>query len=195
MIDRHLTYQPHIDEMTRKCNGVLIALSHARHVIPKGALKTIVQALAVSIVRYCLSVYGTCGEVQLHRVQKVLNFCARVVCGRRKHDRISDVFTDMKWLTAPELVMYHRVCSVHRALVTGQPEAIADTIGQAANRIHEHATRHASEITLPRIRSEAGRRRLCYSAVRMYNQVPPLNPNASFKHQLKQHILTLRHHY
>ena len=60
IIDRHLTYQSHIDEMTRKCNGVLVALSHARHVVPRGALKQIVQALVISIVRYCMSVYGTC---------------------------------------------------------------------------------------------------------------------------------------
>ena len=85
-IDRHLNYQSHIAEMARKCNGILIALNHARHVIPKSVLKSIVQALVISIVRHCISVYGTCGETQLHRVQKILNFCARVACGRRKHE-------------------------------------------------------------------------------------------------------------
>lgn len=171
---------------------MLIALNHARHVIPKCALKSIVQALVISIVRYCISIYGTCGETQLHRVQKVLNFCARVVYGRRKHDHISDVFKDMNWFTASELAMYHRVCSIRRALVTGRPEAIADTLGETARLRHAHDTRRASEITLPRIRSESGRRRLCYGAVQAYNQLPVINPNVGFKRQLKQHILQLR---
>ena len=192
IVDRHLNYQSHIDEMTRKCNGALIALNHARHVLPRSVLKPLVQALVISIVRYCMSVYGTCGETQLHRVQKVLNFCARVVCGRRKHDHISDVFRDMSWLTASELVLYHRVCSMNCALVIRRPESIADTLGQTARLRHAHDTRRASEITLPRIRAEAGRRRLCYGAVQAYNGLPEFNPDICFKGQLKQHILNLR---
>ena len=191
-IDRHLTFQSHVDEMTRKCNGVLIALNHARHTIPSSALKPIVQALVISIVRYCMSVYGSCGETQLYRVQKILNFCARVVSGKRKHDHISDVFRDMRWLTASELAMYHRVCSMHSALVTGRPEPIAVTLGRTARQRHAHDTRRASEVTLSRIRTEAGRRRLCYGAVQAYNRLPILNAEVSFKRQLKNHLFKVR---
>ena len=171
-----------------KCNGALIALNHARHVIPRSVLKPIVQALVISIVRYRMSVYGTCGETQLYRVQKILNFCdddlgfraqqlgtglfgaqfwtfVRVSyvekesttwtiaeCGKRKYDHISDVYRDMSWLTASALALYHCMCSVHCVLVTGRPEAIADTFGQTARLRHAHDTRRSSEITLPRIR-------------------------------------------
>ena len=76
-IDRHLNYQAHIDSITRKCTGILVALSHARHVIPRRVLKVIVESLAVSVVRYCLSVCGSCDAPQVHRIQKILNFCAR----------------------------------------------------------------------------------------------------------------------
>ena len=41
-IDRHLNFETHIDHMTRKCTGILMAQNHARHVIPKAALKGII---------------------------------------------------------------------------------------------------------------------------------------------------------
>ena len=63
--------------MTAKCTGILIALSHARHVMPARTLKVVVQALVLSIVRYCMSVYGSCGVTRMARVQKIINFCAR----------------------------------------------------------------------------------------------------------------------
>ena len=129
VMDRHLNYQTHIDKLTQKCNGILIALSHAKHVMPRYVIKPIVQALAISMVRYCISVYGTCTETQLHRVQKILNFCARVVTGRRKHDHITDTFKDLGWLNAKELTQYHQLCVVHRTLVSGQPEQLAATFG------------------------------------------------------------------
>ena len=69
-LDRHLNYQAHISAITSKCTGILIGLSHARHVIPANTLKAIVQALVISIVRYCMSVYGSCGVTQMARVQK-----------------------------------------------------------------------------------------------------------------------------
>ena len=90
-IDRSLSFQSHVDSLVKKCIGMLIALSHARNVMPKTTLNSVVQALVISIVRYCISVYGSCGAGQLHRVQKVINFCVRVVTGRKRSDRISDV--------------------------------------------------------------------------------------------------------
>ena len=94
-IDRHLNFQAHIDDMVKKCTGILIALSHAKHVVPAGTMKTIVQALVLSTVRYCMSVYGSCGTTQIERVQKVIIFCARVVSGRRRSDHVSDVIEQL----------------------------------------------------------------------------------------------------
>ena len=74
-IDSYLNYHGHLDAITEKCTGILISLNHSRHVIPKSAIRPIVEGLVISILRYGLSVYGTCGQEQLHRIQKLINFC------------------------------------------------------------------------------------------------------------------------
>ena len=69
-LDRHLNYQAHISAITSKCTGILIGLSHARHVIPANTLKAIVQALVRYIdrtilherVRILWSDSGPCAE-------------------------------------------------------------------------------------------------------------------------------------
>ena len=96
VLDRHLNYQAHVNSVVSRCTGALIALNHARHVIPRSTLPNIVQALTISIVRYCISIYGSCSETQLDRIQKVINFGARVVSGKRRSDHISDVVLDLK---------------------------------------------------------------------------------------------------
>ena len=164
---------------------------HAKHVIPKSVVITIVQALVTSIVRYCISVYGTCNATQLHRVQKLLNFGARVVSGRRKHDHISDVFRELKWLDAHSLVTYHPLCLIHSALTTGRPDSIACNIGTVQQ--HMHQTRGSSQRVLPRIHTESGRRRLSYSAVQQYNQLPFDTNVRHFKTSLKRHLLSVQH--
>ena len=187
-IDRHLNYQAHIDSITRKCTGILVALSHARHVIPRRVLKVIVESLAVSVVRYCLSVYDSCGATQGHRIQKILNFCARVVTGRRKFDHIADTFDQLGWLNA-QLISLHAVCAVGKAVASGVPESIAQTIGPPANQVHGHCTRNSNHRALPRIRTEAGRRRLCYRGVDILKGIGIEPTTASFKADAKTCLL------
>ena len=192
IIDRHLNFQEHVDSVSRKCTGILMALSHARHVIPRSVLPNITQALVTAIIRYCLSVYGSCGATQLHRVQKMLNFCARVVTGRKKRDHISDAFSQLRWLNATELVEYHVVCCVQRTIVTGYPHDLLTTIGERANRLHSHDTRRSNSLSLPRIRNEAGRRRLNWRGVKMLNECN-IDPHApAFSSNLKKLLLARR---
>ena len=167
-----------------------MALNHARHVIPRSTLPCLVQALVLSTVRYCMSVYGSCSITQTHRIQKIINFCARVVSGRKRSDHVSDVTKDLGWTDAKQLVEYHTVCAVHTALKSGQLSYIRSTIGPAASQRHEHNTRHASNLTLPPIRTEAGRRRLCYRGVALLNNCGLDVDDPQFRQTLKQHILS-----
>ena len=121
----------------------------------------------------------------MHRIQKIVNFCARVVSGRRRSDHISGVIEQLGWMRAAELAEYHTVCAVQRAIATGHPAHICDTIGPRASELHRHNTRHADLITRPRIRTEAGRRRLSIRGVKLLNgyRLDPAAP--AFRAKLK----------
>ena len=188
LMDKHLTYHDHVSHVVGKCTGALLALNHARHVLPPPTLRPIVLSLVVSTLRYCISIYGTCGTTELHRVQKLLNFCARVISGRRKYSHVSDVLKQLKWLNATNLVMYHRICNVHAIVNTGQPSAIAHSLERATD--HGHVTRNAQRFRLPRIRTEAGRRQLVYSGVDAYNVFcAAYSSRTSFKRAVRLHLL------
>ena len=192
VIDRHLNFKAHVDSVVSKCTGVLIALTHARQVIPRCTLPSIVQALAISMVRYCISVYGSCSKTQLRRIQKVINFGARVVSGRRRNDHISDVVRDLGWMDAEQLVEYHTTCAVQRAITTNLPECIRETLGDPASQHHDHDTRDRHNRTLPRIRSEAGRRRLNYRGIAYMNNHRLDLSSRTYRSQMKRLLLGRR---
>lgn len=171
VFDQNLSFQPHVDHIVRKCTGMLTALAHARHVIPASTVRYLIDALVFSTIRYCLSVYGICGRTQVHRLQKLINFAARVLTGRRKFDHVSDVIRDAGWFSAAHLVLYHRLMVVYRLIAHEVPVTLAQTIGQPANQHHQHDTRGAALLALPNIRTEAGRNRLCFGAVEKCNEI------------------------
>ena len=190
VMDKHLTFEPHIDQLVTKSTGILIALSHAKHALPKDTLVRIVSALVLSHVRYCVALYGTHGTTQLHRVQKLINFCARVVSGRRKFDHISDIVKDLRWLNAKQLVEYHTLCLLKKVLLTGQPSDIAAMFVRAD---HEHDTRQSNQLRRPRAVSNSGVRRFSYRASDLYNRLPPDIRDSTrlcaFKRQLMKLLL------
>ena len=193
-IDQHLNYHSHVDALIGKCTGMLISLSTARSVIPSPTLAALVQALVLSAVRYCISVYGSCGSSQLTRIQKIINFGARVVSGRKRRDHISDVVQQLGWMNARQLVEYHTVSMVQSIVKTGLPESIHRTIGPPANQRHTHNTRGASSLSVPNIKTEAGRRRLCYRGVTQYNATNVPTDCRRYRHHLKRDILSRQHH-
>ena len=167
-MDRYLTFSDHFDHVVRKCTGTLIALVHLSHGIPVSLMKQIVVALVLSMIRYCISIYGTCGATQLHRIQKLINFCARVISRKSKYDHISQEVRRLGLMTAQQLVTYHQMCLIRRILVTGEPHELS--LFSSAD--HEHRTRYAHRLVTVRARTCAGERRIFNGGVRKYNDLP-----------------------
>ena len=93
--DSDMSFVTHTSDVVRRCTGTLCGLSHSRHSLPAAVMVTLVQGLVLSIIRYCLSVYGASNVTQRKRLQKLVRFAARVVSGRRKYDRVSDVINEL----------------------------------------------------------------------------------------------------
>ena len=94
VMDPSLSHDMHVKSVCGRCTGILIGLACVRRCVPKRVLpKRVlpkVNGLVFSLIRYCFPLFGSCKESH-KRLQKVVNFGARVVSGRRKRDHISDV--------------------------------------------------------------------------------------------------------
>ena len=173
IFDQHLTWDAHVSALCRKCCGILVSLSHIRHYLPSQILPEIVTALVFSHIRYCLVVYGNGSAKNLHRIQKLINFAARVVSGKRKFDHISEVREALGWLEAPDLFLYQTLCLLHKVRGTAEPEILASLCSLNCERpAHSRTTRQDHHLFLPRVRTEAGKRRFAYRAARNMNGLP-----------------------
>ena len=182
--DKYLTWDAHVSALVKKCNGILIGLSHVRHQIPRDLLPTLVNALVISHVRYCLAVFGGGSERNMQRLEKVLNFGLRVISGRRRFDHVSDVRAALGWPTARQLYELHSLNLLHKIRITEEPLALSSQL-QTNSSLRSRSTRQDGDLALPRVRTEAGRRRLIYSSVQQYNRLPPevrLLSLRAFKH-------------
>ena len=194
VFDSHLSWDQHISLLTRRCFGMLTGLAHLRHHLPETVLSTLVSALVLSHVRYCLTVYGNGTSKNLDRIQKILNFSARVITGRKKFDHISDVQRELGWLSAPDLVRCHTLMLAHKVLRHGEPEELAELFCRCSD-VRDRRTRQDDALRAPRCRAACGQRRFAYRAASMYNALPNAvteRPVRSFCRALKRHLTETR---
>ena len=171
VFDGTLSWEAHVSELSRRCMGVLIGLSHARQCLPDGVLKTIVTALVISRVQYCLTVYGNGSQKNFDRLQKILNFAARVIFGRRKFDHVSDLRDLLGWMPPKFMADYHTLITARKVTKHGEPEALASFFTSNSDA-RDRSTRQDHRFHLPRPRLETGKRRFGYRAAVLLNRLP-----------------------
>ena len=174
IMDPELSWKQHIKHVTSRCFGILISLWHVRNILPLDLLPRIIDSLVMSHVRYCLQVYGSANQSVLTEIQKILNFSARVISGRRKYDHISDVLQQLNWLNVPQLVAYFDLNLTHRILTTCLPLSLRNQFSYNRETVMR-STRQSSHLSLFRPKNNHGKRCFTYRASKLYNSVAERN--------------------
>ena len=168
-MDPSLSYGCHIDQIIQKCIGILIGILNAKHAIPPAVLPKVIDALVFSHVRYCVQVYGSANRTNISKLQKVFNFAARVISGRRKYDHISHILNQLGWLSAHQFVSYFDLCLMHSILTTEKPQVLRSSLMFNRERVGRD-TRQSDQLAIPFARNNHGKRRYMYRAVKLYNE-------------------------
>ena len=85
---------------------------------------------------------------------------------------MSDLLERLGWLGAESMANYHTLCLTHKVRRCGEPEQLAASLSTVAEaRVAERITRQDSLLSVPRSRTEMGRRRFCRGPA-MYNALP-----------------------
>ena len=193
--DRTLSWDSHVSNITRRCFGTLAGLSHLRGYLPPSVISALVNALVLSQIRYCISVYGNGTQKNMSRLQKVINYGAKVIFGRKKFDRVSDLLKRLGWMSAESLASYHTLCLLHKVRLLQEPASLAGSISTVAeHRDADRETRQDGDLFVPRWNTGMGRRRFVCRGPDQYNDLPPelrALPAPRFGRHLKRYLTRL----
>ena len=103
-VDQHLTYEVHITKTASSCMNQLVQISRIKHLLDKKTLLFLINSFVFSNLFYCSSVWGNTSKCNLHKLQLVQNFAARIVLGLRKFDHISQGWRSLRWLDVTEVL-------------------------------------------------------------------------------------------
>ena len=97
-LDQFLSYDEHIRKTVASCVYKLIQINRIKHLLDKETLLLIINSFVFSRLFYCFSVWSNTSATNIHKLQLVQNFAARIILGLRKYDHISAGLRSLRWL-------------------------------------------------------------------------------------------------
>lgn len=141
-IDETLSWKPHCETLLKNCSKALGLLYRFSKYMPIKVLKQVAEALILSKLSYCCTVWGSAlNQDSLNYLQKLQNKVARLILGHRV-DEISriDLHSEIRWLTVRQKIYVRTIMILHGALHTGEPITIHMHL-HPLEVLHGHETR------------------------------------------------------
>ena len=191
-MDKHMTYSVHIDEVSRKVTGILMYLNRIKDHFEDSTRIIIVQSLVLSVINYCIRIWGTTNDLNLNKAQKIVNFAARVaVVGIRKYDHITPTLHHLQWLKIKDKYIYEVCLFVFKILKSECPSWLYSFPNVGSCR--DASTRQNSNLQVRRYRTDLGSRSMVIKGPSYWNDLPQNVKDctgvSAFKKKLIDHFL------
>ena len=192
-MDRYMLYDVHINELNKKVMGSLMYISRISDKLDKQNIIIIIESLVLSVIFYCIKIWGTTNDKQISYVQKLHNFAARVAFGGvRKYDHISPVFKELQWHKIKQKHLFDVGITVFKVLRGFYPEWFLSY--KCRRAITNGVTRQMNQLYVPRTNTRTGDRGIAVLGPTLWNTLPPTVTQAStlptFKAKLYTFLLT-----
>ena len=139
-LDQCLSYDEHIRKTVASCINKLIQINRIKHLLDKETLLLIISSFVFSRLFCYSSVWSNTSATNIHKLQLVQNFAARIILGLRKYDHISAGLRSIRWLNLKQRLMVNDAVMMHNCLKCLSPSYLSDKFSSRAI-VHDRQTR------------------------------------------------------
>ena len=129
-IEPGLKWHKQVDELLKKLQKRLTGLANLRSIIPFNLRKRITEGMFMSVLAYCLPVFGGCDKYEIEAIQVMQNQAARLVTHLPMITSRKEIFSAAGWMTVNQLVCYHSALSTYRIRQSKQPSYLSNIMSR-----------------------------------------------------------------
>ena len=193
-LDSRLTFQHHVSSICKSCFFFHIrAFRHIRPALTHDMATSVAVSLVGSRLDYANSLlYGT-SQGNLHRLQRIQNTLAKLVCPGHTHS--SEALRSLHWLPIRQRIDLKIATLTFKLLNFGSPSYLSCLLKPylPARALRSHGQRL---LATPHVKTSIGSRAFRVAAPSVWNALP-LHVRSSpsidiFKRELKTHFFTMK---
>ncbi len=129
------------------------------------------QSLVLSIINYCIRIWGTTNQTILNAAQKLQNFAAKVaISGAKKYDHVTPIMKELKWIKVKEQHQLVTCTAVFKTLNDFDPIWFKQF--PSVRDVTNCVTRQRNLLYVPQTKTDAGARKFSVLGPKMWNGLP-----------------------
>jgi len=160
-LDQHLTFGPHIDNISKKCHGILGAIARAAPFLTIELRKLAFAALVRSHLEYCSAVFASASLTQLRKLDTIQKMGSRIITGAHRSAHSAPLIQALQ-LDSLEVRRSQHICSLVDSILVGSHHPLLNEMFQ----VLEDGSITSSQI--PRI--GIGKKRFSFFASEVFNR-------------------------
>lgn len=172
-----MTWSDHIGELSIKINQRLGLLKRIKNLLPRSARLLYYNSLILPLFDYGDIVWGDKNNLTIMESLQVLqNKAAKVILDRPIYSSASDALQELNWVRLDKRRHYHRCLYIYKTI-----NNLLTTHLTLINLfdVHRYNTRNSQNLRLPAVKTNWGKQRLAYQAVKEWNSLAMYVRNCS----------------
>ena len=132
--------------------------------------RLVFEALVFPHLTYCCTVWGGCSTVHRNRLQKVINFAARIVTGLKRREHVTPALEALGWPRFDGILKERDIALIRKLTSDDVPPALSHIVLRRSD-VSERSTRCTDRdlLELPKIRTERARRHFPFRSITSWN--------------------------
>ena len=185
ILDSNLNFNDHVTSLSSSLLSTLCQVNRVRHLFSREILNTILNSLVFSKLFYCSTVWSGTSKDNVHKLQLLQNFAARILTNTKKFDHISPILNELGWLTIEELLNLRDVIMIYKCINGLAPNYLSSKLYKRSDT-HAYNTRLKEHFSLPLCRTSIAQRNFYYRALKSWNKLSVATRNSSSLAQFKR---------
>lgn len=192
IMDSRLTWQNHIDQLSITLSKMCGLIRKLTEFVPFKALKNLYYAFFHSHLQHLTIIWGCATNERVKQIQILQNRCLKMIQKLPHLHSSALLFTDSRLSPLPVRALYHHQLLIYTHAVMHRQDLLTNM--NFPRTTHNHHTRRADHLPIPKVRTNYGKRKLGYLGPILLNRLPSTLRNCvpppKFKKELKTYIKT-----
>ena len=115
-LDSHLTYDYHIKNVVSSCMAKLCQINRVKDSFHGDTLRLIINALVMSKLYYCSTVWSNTSATNIKKLRAVQNFACRIFTNTGRYDHVTPALRAIRWLPVEEHLKYREALIAYKCI-------------------------------------------------------------------------------
>lgn len=174
ILSEYMTFDQHYEEVCKKMTSRVFMINRYKKLFTAKWRSIFTTSLVVSVLDYCLPIWGNLSDTKTKRINRILLRAARQVVKAKSYNKLgkTEAIEQLNWLLCTERVQIYTLNFIKKYIFN--PSLIQNCFLRFERRPEvSRASKMENNFIVPALKNKIARSTFMYRGIMLWNSLPP----------------------